>query len=451
MKKFLLFFILALSLVSCSQVSSPPWMPSSQKLEKLFTAGEPAGGSQPAAVSEIQVYLDASASMSGFLTTGSVFSRILRELTSSPEAVAKTKFYQFGETVIPVAREQIWAKASQQNFYNQRWTAFASLLNRKMQSAPKSTMFLVITDGVQSLKEGYDLSRMVQSLADGLRRGWQVEILGFKSQFEGKIYSELNDKLSFSYRTGNKAALYRPFYFFVFAPSRQALQDFNQLLGKASGLSFNLLNPGLPVVEKYRAKTLPPTEPMILFKRDSFPQGVQLVPVDYLAVLEPAKVREKIFTVDTALDFLKVSPLYNGQSRLRARVSGFYSPDDQKWTPLAGEELLFEPEFTPVTPKAPSSSSRQPEEKPLFSYRVSWHFNIPEKAGWYVYRISYLPEIGSPAFPQWVNKWSTDNDQSPVYANRTLYFSQLVELLLNQITIEQPVGEHYIAIYWGGK
>lgn|GEM_PF-4726566 len=450
MKKFLLFFILALSLVSCGQVSSPPWLPGPEKLDKLFGGKSPQVSPNQKPINEISAYLDASASISGFASENSVFCRMLREISSSPEALAQLKFYKFGETVTPISSERIWEEASRRDFYNQRWTKFSQLLSQKLKSAPKRKIFLVITDGVQSLKEGYNLSRMVQALADGIRKGWQTEIIGFKSQFDGKIYSEQDENKRFIYQTGGNPALYRPFYLFVFAPDKEALENFNQLLSKSTGLTFNLFNPGQPAAEDYRGKTLPPPEPMILFKRDSISRGIQLVPVDYLAVLNPRKVQQKIFDLKTSLDFLKASPLITGQSSLRAVVTGLFSGDDKIWKPLSGDNLIFEPEIQPQTPAA-SQTGKPAEEKPAFSYSITWHFNPPEKPGWYVYRIRYYPKIGSLALPQWVNEWSTDNDQYPVYANRTLYFSQLVQLLLNQVTLEQPVGEHYIAIYWGGK
>ena len=100
--------------------------------------------------------------------------------------------------------------------------------------APLPRFHILVTDGAQSTQQqrtdtsctkGSDYVCVKRQILALLEKGWGGTVIGIKSEFGGKVYSEIQKGLSIQYTsTTNKAETYRPFYLYIFSPDRAGLE-----------------------------------------------------------------------------------------------------------------------------------------------------------------------------------------------------------------------------------
>jgi hypothetical protein len=260
-------FVLTLSLVACSD-HPPDW----SKVLKNANSTIPA---QPTSApvettNELVVYLDTSASMSGYVTADgqSIFGKTLRELRFATgtfaNSDAKVLVRRIGSDVGPALADMELTSASQdQNIYRSGETNLAGAIQSFRTpatpvsniTAPTATakasasdspkpepiprFHVLVTDGVQSTRQGSstrdcatgsDQFCVRQKIGELLQARWGGCILGIRADFRGKVYSEVN-RSAIPYETHtNDPAGFRPFYLYVFSPDPQALDSLVSLL-----------------------------------------------------------------------------------------------------------------------------------------------------------------------------------------------------------------------------
>jgi hypothetical protein len=100
---------------------------------------------------------------------------------------------------------------------------------------PRPALFhVLVTDGVQSTRrnvsggdclQGSDSYCVKERINELLGKGWGGAVLGVRADFDGPVYSEMQqDRPPVEYRSeAEKPDTYRPFYLYVFSPDQAAL------------------------------------------------------------------------------------------------------------------------------------------------------------------------------------------------------------------------------------
>jgi hypothetical protein len=100
--------------------------------------------------------------------------------------------------------------------------------------APVPKFHILVTDGVQSTKQGNathdctagsDQFCVRQKIGELLAEKWGGCVLGVRADFHGKVYSEVNrSAIPYETRTTDTTT-FRPFYLYIFSPDPQALES----------------------------------------------------------------------------------------------------------------------------------------------------------------------------------------------------------------------------------
>ena len=250
LRKLLTVTLISLCLLSCSRGTPPPW---NKIITNSSSSPEP---SPPPTAEELVVYLDSSSSMAGYILprsqTNSVFSRTLQELrnfstilkppvsvsvrrvdasvgealndTYLTEASINRAAFNGGETNLAGAIETF-------NGRQANTQTLQKVSESSSDTPPPARFHVLVTDGVQSTRQRRDASCTTGSdqfcvrkkILELLDKNWGAYIIGIRSEFDGKIHSEINHS-SFAYKTQEKnSSTYRPFYLYIFSPDPVAL------------------------------------------------------------------------------------------------------------------------------------------------------------------------------------------------------------------------------------
>jgi len=103
----------------------------------------------------------------------------------------------------------------------------------EQEALPPARFSVLITDGVQSqMKQSADASCLAGSDQTCVRKrilmllskGWGGYVIGVRSEFKGKVYSEVTRGTVVSYESKRRdPQSFRPFYIYIFSPDRAAL------------------------------------------------------------------------------------------------------------------------------------------------------------------------------------------------------------------------------------
>lgn len=399
----------------------------------------------------IDIYIDGSESMKGFILDGkdSIYSKVLRSISTTFFNLAPLNSYKFGQRIIPLGSGDLWSRANQKEFYGEPETYLSDIILTAI-SKPRDRMSLIVTDGVQSKdKEGYNLSRVVDAIAKGIGGGWYVEIIGIKSEFNGMVYSEYKPGIKFYYKGE------RPFYIYVIANSSEALESCNKTLksGLLGNLNLMIFNPTKGLVDNFSVEyNIAGSEYVTIItgsrvERKQKPAGTPEVMANRFE--EPLSIWEDVWedtpypitllwynrvldksSVNFSNNLILIPPI-DFAPRISAK---YYDVSKSKWISI-NERILY--------------LYGKSYNKKYKKYQLDWRFKIPQKDGWYLFKIEFYPVLSEVPLPQWVINWSTDVDIEAKYADKTLFLADLVNLLINRIGLKQRIGEFYLGIYVG--
>jgi hypothetical protein len=230
-------FGLILLLSSCSNTAA-------QKSRALAATLTPAAVPSPplgVAIQSQNVYLDASMSMKGFVNPAH-HSQFDEFIDSVGDLMPGCHLYKYGQRVggkddAVVERVSFGLELHQQSFYDLMFNPDDRLIER-LATEEQSNLSILVTDGVYSEPQGATAPPVVQAAQHWMERGRTLGILIFRSDFDGRFYSE---------RARNWLKLPpvkgRPFYAFVFSPTVKAFRDlqarFQQRFPEMRSLAFS--------------------------------------------------------------------------------------------------------------------------------------------------------------------------------------------------------------------
>jgi hypothetical protein len=414
---------------------------------------------------QLVVYLDTSASMAGYVGNDrereTTFSRTLQELRNfvtliNPplDVLVRRVDARVGE---PLNDMTLSTASIDGRLFNGSDTdlagAFDAFEKTISQEAPPR-FHVLVTDGVQSTNQqrpdlactsGSDQLCVRRRIFELLNRGWGGCVIGLRSGFHGKIYSEINKAqsrpsvLRFDSDDSNPQT-FRPFYLYVFSPDRAALEPFVakliERLNPLVGQDENSLRV-LPLTFQYGAG---PTQAEVSVPKDATPllairkQANSMLP-EFTIAIDPATAQKgpQSFFLTITLPWSK-NVLRSGTLQESAGLIGW--------------------QLTPNYPSPLNSKARYPEVKIVGQQideagRVVLHGTaqwLPAVGDlcWRGYRLegTLNPEALT---PQWVRDWSTNLDTSVGNANKTLYLeTALLGLWRNSVLQGQLVAEAHL-------
>lgn len=479
-KRLFLVTVISFLLVSssCGGIKPPPW---SEITKDDPVVKQKSVANVPETSDDLVVYLDTSKSMAGYVSGNperlSIFSHTLLEVrnvstmltpplnvfvrrvsaevsgslneTYLNEASVKPGLFDGAETNISGAIDSFSlsvesrATRNSESNANQQPTQASA---RDEDLKPPARFHILITDGVQSLKNGGDESCAVGSdqvcvrkkILALLNKGWAGYVIGIRSEFKGKLYSEITHAV-LPYETVEPES-FRPFYLYLFSPDHVALDRLQAALRER-------LKGFLPNEDSLRLVALTSGY------SDGFGQSDLQIPKtqgDLLAAFPGTENKPSRTTLKVSL------ATENGSPQPFTIVAHINWSDSvkQSGTP---EELA---RFVKWNLAEVYSSSAQNIRLPALnltsvesqfdgSVRLGLTAQWPKANGepaWRGYRLEGRLKLDEQV-PSWVKQWSCDLDTSVAMGSRTLFLeSALLGLWRNSEIEKQVVHETYLLV-----
>ena len=465
--------LLSFLLFSCGTLPDPPtW-------NKVISTRTLAPVSANPTMGQLVIYIDESASMAGYVSSDgqSMYGRTLqalRDVASTTEPFVGVLTRRVDATVRQpnsdmneIARAAVDAK-----MYNGADTdlagtisSFANPVGASAGERHPARFHVLVTDGVQSTtgshggncETGSDEVCIREKILNLLRAGWGGCALGIRSQFHGKVYSEINrargGKYGLRYDTiDNDPATFRPFYLYLFSPDEDQLDKMVTALKRK--LASFVGAGGL----RELALTLPYTSGQCSGDIE-IPAGSR----EFLKRIKPAQAEPGRMTLRVSLDAEK-----GGPKPFSVKVRIPWSGHATDMASLAELAQMVRWELIRTYPKdeesltgtraTPPERVRYPEAKVVGSMGDSngdisvemtafWPPGTG-KLGWSAYNLSGHLELQSDG-PTWIHnqEWSTDLDTSPEMSNKTLYLqSTLLNLWRNDRLETRTLADLYIRV-----
>lgn len=415
---------------ACGHPDPPEW-----------SAFETTGSSWPApkraSTPSLVILLDSSASMAGYTSASgdSAFSRTLHELRNAATLVSpalSVSVRRVDRNVGPAMGETTLATASiSKTFFDGAETDVAGALAAvAAPGAAPARISVLVTDGVQSTTSsgaggpcvaGSDPICVRTKAIELLEKGWGICVLGVRSAFDGRIYSEVRAASGapsvVTYKTTpSRPGGYRPFYLWVLSPEPAVIAPFVETLRERLGTftradGVRIFTLGIPLT------SAPPTVDVSLAgeakeliderveaREGGSPRVTMQVEVGKAGSSLPVVFGATLPFTRTALGSDTPKGL---ASALKWTVSSVASSGKGESTRQKAPELVIR------------DRSVDANGKVLLNATVRW----PAATGspsWALYRLqAHLdPEARG---PEWVRDWSTDLDVTPDAGNRTLF------------------------------
>lgn len=462
----------------------PPWKDVIAKASEQTADAKPA----PKTANQLVVYLDSSASMAGYVSPDrqgqTVYSRSLQELRnfvsliSPPIDVAVRRVDSQVSDVYP---DSYLSDASiNQGVYTGKETDLAGavvLFERGVETKPENAatggkgdrkdeeeedkepppparFHVLVTDGVQSRVErtadssclaGSDQVCVRKRLLALLEKGWGGYVIGVRSEFRGKVFSEISRGTAVAYESKRRdPQSFRPFYIYLFSPDRAALD-------KLIGVLLERLRPLLASADGLRTIALTSDYGA------GATQAVLDVPKESSRLLSSSKSGRHEnppgYTLRVGVESDKKGPV-----PFTIKVTPPWSPNVRDGgTPGELAELLNW-NLTPLNADGEAQSGKRYPEIKLVGQQVEADGSITLQATaqypggktgtlqWRAYSLEGHLNL-SQQTPSWIKQWSTNLDTSVEAANKTLYLeSALLGLWRNPQLENKTIARIYLRV-----
>jgi hypothetical protein len=475
----------ALVVGSCSKPNPPDWKTVLASAARQQQANPNAGAAQVSTTNHIVVYLDTSASMAGYVSKDrrgqTVFSRTLQELRNlttilNPPMDVLVRHVSTGVEA-PLGDSDLSVASVTSTIYTGRETDLAGAIGEFTRPVvpgrganeaggqvaaggpvadepPPARYHILITDGVQSTTQqrlnvacvtGSDQVCVRKKILELLNKGWGATVIGMRSEFDGKVFSEVGRTVTSYQSRGGDPQSFRPFYIYLFSPDRAAL-------GKLSEVLRERLRPLVGQEESFRELSLTSNY------AEGFARAEAAVEKEKRDVLELSRAREENptgLTLRVDLDTEKTGPetfsltvdipwsghaRYTGTPQEKARlVNWSVVPVYQTG------EATNQPEGWRYPELRITGQQVDAEGRALLQVAAQWP-RATGDPGWRVYRLEGRLNFEKQT-PAWVEQWSTNLDTTAEVANRTLNLeSVLLGLWRNDVLKNQPVAEAYLRV-----
>ena len=455
---------------SCSESPDPPaW-------SRITTSTIDKSDTTVPTTDHLIIYLDVSASMAGYVSPfgETIYGRALQELRNvassldpSVNIVVRTVDAAVGPptgNLITVARA-----SADPNMYKGGETNLAGAINLFSQGVDPeqhpgvpARFHIIVTDGVQSTNQqqtssgcvvGSDQVCIRERILEHLKKGWGGTILGIRSQFHGKIFSEVNRAKKISPYAIQYDSVesdpdsFRPFYLYIFSPDPLAIEKLvstlrERLISIVKEGGFHQLALTLPYSEGPATASLEVAGESKDYLRQSKANGEAAGRLTLRVDLNTERAGPKPFNIRVSIPWSQ------------------FARDTASDQDLAG---LLKWEAVQVYPnptengKGASQRVRYPELKIVSSQPdngnilVSASAHWPQATGrpeWRVYKIVGNLNLDRQS-PPWIKnqQWSTELDNSTASGNKTLFLeTALSNLWRNEILKNRAIAEFYIRL-----
>ncbi len=394
-----------------------------------YTNGDVVG--PPAAPSEsiqVDVYLDGTSSMIGYLAGGnSTYLRFLEELESSIGAgwaQADMDYFKFGTAVRRIDRGE-FRNARDAAFYRERGIFETTSIDSVIERMDRSGVSIVITDLFQD--EG-DVNALVSKIKDEVfREGLQLAVLGVESEFNGTIYDARVPPYRYASTQGSENT-YRPFYALMFGEAATLTRIFDVLNSNAYVRNDHFLLISPYVVEDYTVDL-------------SKASGAR-----YLSVGSASGAENRYAFIlregGTGGD-LQAEVILD-----RAAMTPDLSADQV-------ELVTYRKHLVPGSPAGQVDSTRVQDfslgnvQNSGDTLRATLQLNLAEPAGRYAYMVVFQTgAISGLETPAWIEGFSSENPSPERDANKTLNLERFVsDLIQASSSVYQPrLAKTYITV-----
>lgn len=417
-----------------------PTIPTAETVLQICRDESPSVVKPPGEARRLNLYVDASGSMKGFI--GSASSDYSRALIYLLERAATAGYdlsvFGFSNRISDPFGNVGAATMLRPEFYSGGETSFPNLFERITREYDEGAISVVVSDFVQSGRTG-DQRSLILAFQELARKNPQVLLLAFRSSFEGRYFVEgaHAGTSHLLHLDGTTAEQSRPFYALVIAPTRSDLDEARRFLlqGLRSYEEFDASSPGLKLANVDYSPS----------PEDSAPVWYTYKPVEPLPLGRSSSPR-------TLLSFLEVNHPAIAKPPLHLRFSlpdskGYlsrvlWSPRDLsfkvhrrslrsgKWTPVENVEIDPEPLFS--------------EDGQFLN--ITYAFSRPEPLSWDLYHVHLMPGAGNLRLPPWVEEWTTPDDSLPTWGNRTFKLELFIEALTRSLREQVAISEHYLLL-----
>jgi hypothetical protein len=431
-----------LGAVAIAGCGGGPTLPPAPDVPRILEAfGAPAGAAlDPAGPRPpLQIYLDASGSMRGFLTLPqSRFRRALDQLLDRAVSGGyDVHVFRFDGEVSPLPASISTASLLSRDFFGAGETSFPTLFREIRKRRTPGSIAVVVTDLVQSGRTGEqrELSRAFQELAEDRP---EVLLVAMRSAFVGRYWPEATpaaDHLDFELR-GADLRSSRPFYLLVLADRPEELH----LLRRRLDLH---VQPGSLAWELDASRPAMIVEGAEFSPRPQGPEATVWQVARRQVVLPPLgrSYRDVCWLLE------REPPRPGGAAiRLRYRVDGEIAVEDLRHVAVdvrycrlgaEGGCATAEPIRVPVEVLRPDASGE---------VVVALALPRPTAGAWDAYHVRLLPGAANLVQPFDADLWTTDDDAQLVNQTRTYKLDLFAETLTNALREPVALAEHFILL-----
>jgi len=178
---------------------------------------------------EINVYLDATTSMEGYVGPQTEYAEFLRSLEASlisKWGESDVRFYKFGTRVDSIGRNAYLSARDDLRFYRQRGVFERTNIDSVLARTDAGRVSVIVTDLFQ---DAGDTSALVGKIKDRVFvRGLAAGVLAIESAFDGRIFDAPGGPYRYASTPGDRAT-YRPFYALAVGAPAQVKRLFETL------------------------------------------------------------------------------------------------------------------------------------------------------------------------------------------------------------------------------
>ena len=426
-KVVLVCSVLGLAHLACSGKKAPEisWVYSDSEV-----IGEDKGND--GGVIDIDIYLDATLSMVGFVNNrSSIYNRFLDELEIAAAGswqAANVQFFKFGTKIKPIDREGFKA-AKTPAFYRERGIFERTNIDSVINRTNNRRVTVVLTDLFQD--EGDVNSIVLQIREKCFARGIQAAVLAVPSDFNGTVFDAIVSPYRYKSVPGDRST-YRPFYALMFGEEHnlERMFGFLQTAEYIEDEYFFMIS--RHIIEKFSARVTKMRKSRALNRRKMRTPG--RYPHHFGFSLKKGKEQGTI-------------------------IAGFRlerQPHAADFQERALELIAFRKKSLPGEKTASGDSVLTDNlkltrlERMGDSLTAVIDLQLDEPPGIYSYLVYLqLPPNGGLEIPQWIDAFSSPNPTASRDANKTLNLRKFVSDLIraSQSLAPPRVAKFYMTVY----
>lgn len=321
---------------------------------------------------------------------------------------------------------------------------------------PPARFHVLITDGVQSQTEqsadasclaGSDQTCVRKRILMLLSKGWGAYVIGVRSEFKGKVYSEVTRGTAISYESKRRdPQSFRPFYIYLFSPDRTALDGL-------VGVLTSRLRPLLAQEDGLRTLSLSSA-----YSQGTAQAEIRVANEDkgMLGESKPGRHQNPTgFTLHVAVGSDKKGPVpFQIATKLpwAPHVRDGGTPKELAelvtWTvaPVDAELQAKKTERARYPEIKITNQQIEDDGRVVLTATAQYPGGETGKTLWRAFCIEGRLNLDQ-QIPPWVRQWSTNLDTTTDAANKTLYLeSTLLGLWNNPELKKDPVAQIYLRV-----